>query len=51
MTPSPPEERNWSQKGHAPCCVGTCGERSKHFIEDGEPCASLFRIEVSKSLA
>ena len=35
----------------AVCAVSTCGERSKHFIEDGEPCASLFRIEVSKSLA
>ena len=29
----------------------TCGERSKHFIEDDEPCASLFRIEVSRTLA
>ena len=34
MTPSPSEERNWSQKGHAPYCVCTSGERSKHFIED-----------------
>ena len=51
VTPSPSEERNWSQKGHAPCCVCTCGERSKHFIEDDEPCASLFRIEVSRTLA
>jgi len=43
VTPSPSEERNWSQKGHAPC-VCTCGERSKHFIEDDEPCASLFQM-------
>jgi len=50
VTPSSSEERNWSQKGHAPC-VCTCGERSKHFIEDDEPCASLFRIEVSRTLA
>jgi len=28
-----------------------CGERSKHFIEGDEPCASLFRIEVSRTLA
>jgi len=35
---------------HAPC-VSTCGERSKRFIEDDEPCASLFRIEVSRTLA
>jgi len=21
VTPSPSEERNWSQKGHAPCCA------------------------------
>jgi len=33
MTPSPSEEKNWSQKGPAPC-VCTYGERSKHFIED-----------------
>jgi len=33
-TPSPSKERNWRQKGPAPCCVCTCGERSKHFIED-----------------
>jgi len=33
VTPSPSEERNWSQKGPAPC-VCPCGERSKHFIED-----------------
>jgi len=32
----------------APCCVCTCGERSNHFVEDDEPCASLFRIEVSR---
>ena len=51
VTPSPSEERNCSQKGHAPCCVCTCGVRSKHFIEDDEPCASLFRIEVSRTLA
>jgi len=51
VTPSPSEERNWSQKGAAPCCMCTCGERSKHFIEDDEPCASLFRIEVSRNLA
>jgi len=51
VTPSPSEERNWSQKGHAPYCVCTCGERSKHFIENDEPCASLFQIEVSRTLA
>jgi len=33
VTLSPSEERISSQKGHAPC-VCTCGERSKHFIED-----------------
>jgi len=31
--------------------VCTCGERSKHFIEDDEPCASLLRIEVSRTVA
>jgi len=50
VTLSPSEERNWSQKGHAPC-VCSCGERSEHFIEDDEPCASLFRIEISRTLA
>jgi len=50
-TPSPSEERNWSQKGHTPCCVCSWVERSKHSIEDEEPCASLFRIEVSRTLA
>jgi len=50
VTPAPSEERKWSQKGHAPC-VCTSGERSKHFIEEDEPCASLFRIEVSRTLA
>jgi len=50
VMPSPSEKRNWSQKGHAPC-VCTCGERSKHFIEDDDACASLFRIEVSGTLA
>jgi len=34
MTPSPSKERNWSQKEPAPCFVYTCGESSKHFIED-----------------
>jgi len=34
MTPSPPKKRNWSQKETAPCCVCTCGEGSKHSIED-----------------
>jgi len=47
MTPSPPNERNWSQKEAAPCCVCACGERSRH----DEPCASLFLIEVSRTLA
>ena len=50
VTLSPSEERNWSQKGHAPC-VCTCGERSTHFTEDDEPCASLLRVEVSRTLA
>ena len=49
VTPSPSEERNWSHKGHALCCVCTCGERSKHFVEDDGPHASLFRIEVSRT--
>jgi len=34
MTPSPSKERNWSQKETAPCCVCTCGEGTRHFIED-----------------
>jgi len=53
MTTSPSEERNWSQKGPAPC-VRTCDERSKHFIEDmmiDEPCTSLYLTEVSRTLA
>jgi len=51
VTPSPLEERNWIQKEPAPGCVCTCGERSKYFIEYDEPCASLFRIKVSRTLA
>jgi len=42
MTPSPSTERNWSQKRPAPCCVCTCGERSKHFIEDTMNLVLLF---------
>ena len=34
MTPSPSDEINLSQKGPAPCCVCTCGEGSKRFIEN-----------------
>jgi len=51
MTPSPSEERNWSQNALAPCSVCTCGVRSKHYSEDDETCASLYLIEVSRTLA
>jgi len=34
IMPSPSAERNWNQKGPAPCCVCICGERSKRSIED-----------------
>jgi len=44
VTPFPSEQRNWSQKGHVPC-VCTCGERSKHFIEDDEPCVSCYELK------
>jgi len=33
MTPSPSKEKSWSRKEPVPG-VCTCGERSKHFIED-----------------
>jgi len=36
------KERNWSQKEPAPCCVCTCGDRSKHFIEDMTNLVLLF---------
>jgi len=49
IAPSPSEERNWSQKGPAPC-VCTCGEKSKHFIEDMMNLVLLFLIEVSRTL-
>ena len=42
MTPSPSEERNWSQSGPSYCSVCTCGERSKHFIEDTMNLVLLF---------
>jgi len=42
MTPSPSEERIWSWKRPAPCCMCTCGERSKHFIEDMMKLVLLF---------
>jgi len=49
MTPSPPEERNWSQKGFAPC--GALAVKVKAFYcKDDEPCASLYPIEVSRTL-
>jgi len=34
MMPSPSKERNWTQEETVPCCVCTCGEGLKHFIED-----------------
>jgi len=34
MAPSPSDERIWSWKRPVPCCVCTCGARSKHFIDE-----------------
>jgi len=49
MTPSLSEERNWSQKGLR--VVHLWWKVKAFYWGHGEPCASLFLIEVSSTLA
>jgi len=49
MTPSPSEERNWTQKGPAPCGLVVKGQSI--LLRKYEPCVSLYLIEVSRTLA